>query len=123
LDSNKSARFEMLFADTIEDGHTGTQQRRNLGWVHFFGDANGSLSTQYGIFSQPAIARDAVYLAIVAVLDMAAVALAADRVMSGMKCAANTFTAVEVRHASTKLDNIADKLVPRYTWENIAHVA
>ena len=113
----------MLLADAVEDGQAGAQQRRGLGRVHLAGHADGGLGAHEDVLGVAAVLGHAVDDLVLAMLEEAALALAAGRVVARVEGAADALAELEVGHAGAELDDVADDLVARDAREHVAHAA
>lgn len=74
LHGDQVTLLDTHLADAVEDGHTGAQQRRDVGRAHLLGDADDGLGAQDDVLGIAAIPAEAIDLAILASLEETALA-------------------------------------------------
>ena len=123
LDGDDAALLDVQLADAVEDGHAGAQQRRDLGGVHVGGQRHDGLGAQQGVLGVAAVPSHAVDGAVVAHLELGALALAAALIVAAVPGPADALANGELRDVLAQLDDVADDLVARHAREYVAHVA
>lgn len=123
LDGDEAALLDPLLADAVEDGDARAQQRRRLRRLNLLGDADDGLGSQQHVLGIAAVPRDAVDGLVLAVLELAALALPAHAVVPAVPRPAHALADGEALDVGAELDNVADDFVARRAREDVAKVA
>lgn len=89
LNGDRVAVDNVHLADGVEDGDTGAEEGSGFGGVELFGNGDGGLGAESGVFSISTVPGDAVDLLVVAGLEESTVASLADTVVTSVPATTN----------------------------------